>query len=343
MHAAALGAGLGGALLIAVGFVLQQKAAEQEPPDERLSFRLLVQLVRRPMWLGGIAAMIGGQILGAVALGQGTLALVEPIMATNVLFALPLSAVWHRRRLGVLEWVGAVSLIAGLAAFVAAGNPHGGSATHLPWPNWLIGAGSIALVAAAAVALGRRSSTNREATFLAVAAGVLYGLQDALTARAEAGLSSGIVGMLTSWPPFVLLAVAVVALLLNQSAFEAAPLDASLPATTVAEPLTGIAFGVGVYSEHLTLHGPLLVIELLGVVAMVVGVVLVARSPVVTMGSRAGRCAPAGPDVSGGEAAAPAPTPTPAPAPARSHGRPVRGRGGRRAPGVIRSPDPGRP
>lgn len=283
MHAAAVGAGLGGALLIAVGFVLQQKAAEQEPPDERLSFRLLGRLIRRPLWLGGIASMALGQMLGAVALDRGSLALVEPIMATNVLFALPLSAVWHRRRLGAREWVGAVALITGLAAFVAAGDPYGGRATRLPWPNWLIAGGGVVLATAVVVRLGRRSTSDREATYLATGAGLLYGLQDALTQRTEAGFSSGLAAVLTSWPPYVLVVIAVVALLLNQSAFEAAPLDASLPATTVAEPLTGIAFGVGVYGEHLTLAGPLLAVELAGVVAMIAGVVLVARSPIVTM------------------------------------------------------------
>lgn len=283
MHPAAVGTGLSGALLIAVGFVLQQKAAEQEPADERLSFRLLRRLLHRPMWLGGIAAMVGGQLLGATALDRGSLALVEPIMATNVLFALPLSAVWHKRRLGGREWVGAVALIAGLAAFVTAGDPYGGRADKLPWPNWVIAMGAIAVVACVAVSLGRRSSSYREATCLAVGAGVLYGLQDALTQRTEVGFSSGLAGVLASWPPYALVAVAVVALLLNQSAFEAAPLDASLPATTVAEPLTGIAFGVGVYGEHLSLHWPLLAVELAGVVAMVVGVVLIARSPIVTM------------------------------------------------------------
>lgn len=298
LHPAAVGTGLGGALLIAIGFVAQQKAAEQEPADERLSFRLLGQLLRRPMWLGGIAAMVGGQLLGAAALDRGSLALVEPIMATNVLFALPLSAVWHKRRLGGREWAGAVALIAGLAAFVAAGDPYGGRATRLPWPNWMIAMGAIAVVAAVAVSLGRRSAPYREATYLAVGAGVLYGLQDALTQRTEAGFSSGLVSVLASWPPYILVAVAVVALLLNQSAFEAAPLDASLPATTVAEPLTGIAFGVGVYGEHLRLQGPLLAVELAGVVAMVVGVVLVARSPIVTMadsGAPAGGRRPPGP------------------------------------------------
>lgn len=274
---------LGGALCIAIGFVVQQHAAAEEPPDERLSFRLLAHLVRRPLWLAGIGAMAAGQILGAVALGHGDIALVEPIMAANVLFALPLAALWRRKRLGRREWAGAVILLAGLAAFIGGGDPHGGSTSRLPWPNWVVSGGSIALVALVLVLLSRRRPPSLQASLLAGAAGTLYGLQDALTQRSMAELShQGVVSAIVSWPVFALLAVAVVGLLLAQSAFEAAPLAASLPVMTVAEPLTGIAFGAGVYGEHLNLGASLLPVELGGVVLVVLGVFLVARSPLVT-------------------------------------------------------------
>lgn len=282
MDVAAIAIGLGAAFFLAVGFVVQQHAASEEPPDERLSFRLLLHLVRRPLWLAGIAAMVVGQLLGAAALSQGSLALVEPVMAANLLFALPLAALWRRCHLGLREWVGAVSLLAGLTAFVAAGDPYGGHTTKLPWPNWVIAGGSIAVVAAVLVLRGRRALGARQATMWASAAGTLYGLQDALTQRTVAGFSAGIGNTLVSWPVFTLVFVAVVALLIGQSAFEAAPLAASLPAITVAEPLTGIAFGVGVYDEHLALRWPYLPVELAGVAAMIAGVLLVARSPLVT-------------------------------------------------------------
>lgn len=226
--------------------------------------------------------MAAGQILGAVALANGDIALVEPIMASNVLFALPLAALWRRRRLGRREWVGAVALIAGLAAFIGAGDPHGGSTEQLPWPNWVLSGGSIAVLALALVLIGRRRPPSTQASLFAGAAGTLYGLQDALTQRSTAELSNGILSMLLSWPVFALLAVAVIGLLLAQSAFEAAPLDASLPVMTAAEPITGIAFGIGVYHEHLNLRPDLLFVEIAGLATMLVGVFLIAGSPLVT-------------------------------------------------------------
>jgi len=119
--------GLAAAVLLAVGFVLQQHAAEQEPPSLRLSPWLLVDLARRPRWLSGIASMVGGQVLGAVSFNFGAVALVEPLLAANVLFALPLSCLYHRRRMRVIDVVGGLVLVAGLAVFVLASQPGGGS------------------------------------------------------------------------------------------------------------------------------------------------------------------------------------------------------------------------
>lgn len=273
--------GLAGAIGIAIGFVVQQHAAAQEPPDERLSLRLIAKLLRRRVWLAGIAVMIVGQLFGAAALGHGTLALVEPLLASNLLFALPLSARWHHRRLGRREALGAVALIAGLAAFIAAGNPHGGSTAKLPWPSWAISVCTIAAISGALVARSKHRPAATQATMLASAAGILYGLQDALTQRTIHELPKGVVATIISWPALLLVVVAVFGLLLAQSAFEAAPIDASLPAMTAAEPITGIAFGVGVYGEHLNLAAGMLAAEIGGLALTVLGIFAVAGSPIV--------------------------------------------------------------
>jgi hypothetical protein len=112
--------GLGAAVLLATGYVLQQhEAAEQQAAG--WSPGLLLVLARRPIWLTGIAAMVCGQILGAVALGLGSLVVVEPLLATNVLFALPLAALASRRRLSRGDWVGALMLVGGLGLFLLGG------------------------------------------------------------------------------------------------------------------------------------------------------------------------------------------------------------------------------
>lgn len=288
-----IGLSLGAALFLAIGFVVQQHAAAQEPASERLSFRLLVKLVQRPVWLAGVGAQVVGQLLGAAALGSGPLGLVEPVMAANLLFALPLSALWHRRRLGRREWLGAAALLAGLALFIGVGNPHGGSTAHLPWPNWVVSGGGITLLVGVVVSVGRRRPAIQQATILAAGAGMLYGLQDALTERTMAVLGHGFVAVVVNWPAFALVAVAIVGMLLAQSAFEAAPLSASLPAITAVEPITGIAFGIGVYHEYLNLSGGALTLELVGLAAAILGVYLVAASPLVT-GAPAARGASGG-------------------------------------------------
>ncbi len=284
---AVIGLALGSALFLAVGFVLQQHAAARQPPDDRLSYRLLLHLLHQPLWVGGIATMVVGQILGATALGMGNLALVEPVMAMNLLFALPLSAVWHKRRIGRREIAGMLALVGGLVAFVVPGNPHGGHPLTPPWPNWLIAGLAIAALAGVLVAKGKRSPVAKQATLLATAAGVLYGLQDALTERTLTQFGHGVVGAFLSWTPYTLLVVGALGLLLAQSAFEEAPLGASLPAITVAEPVVGIALGVGIYNEYLNLGAGALVTELLGFGLMAVGVFVVARSPVVAAGCSA--------------------------------------------------------
>lgn len=274
--------GLCAALFLALGFVVQQRAAAQAPPEERLSPRLLLDLAQRPLWLAGIGSMIVGQILGAIALGRGSLTLVEPLLAANILFALPMAAAWRRKRLGLREWAGAVVLVAGLAGFVAAAGPAGTQATTVPPTSWLIAGLSIVAAVTVLTLVAKHSDLGEEATLLAAGAGTLYGLQDGLTQRTLLLFHQGIGHVLVSWQPYCLIAVAITGLLLAQSAFETAPLPASLPAITIAEPICGIGLGAGLFSEEIRLGGMYLGIELFCIALMILGVILVARSPVVT-------------------------------------------------------------
>lgn len=125
------------ACCLGFGFVLQQNAAQRAPLNDFLSFRLLIDLVKVPRWLGGIALMVVGMALGAAALGQGQLSLVEPLLATNLLFALALSRRQTRQPLGRQGWAGLLLLAGGVSAFIVAGEPQGGAATADPTRQWL--------------------------------------------------------------------------------------------------------------------------------------------------------------------------------------------------------------
>lgn len=296
--------GLVAACFLGLGFVLQQEAAARAPISEMLSFRLLLDLVRVPRWLGGIGCMVIGQVVGALALLQGDVSKVEPLLATNLLFAMALARKLSGQRLGASGWTGVVLLSGGVAAFIIAGRPSGGNAHVGALRYWLV-FGLVVGVAVLLVAFARHVRLVEEPPLLAAAAGMLYGVQDALTRTAGNVVGeSGILGLLLSWQPYTIIALAVVGLLLVQSAFEAGPLRMSLPALTAAEPVAGIICGIGFLGDTVRVTPGALTGEALGLAAVVAGVFLLGRHPAMPSGTcpdpGAGKGRP-GKDADGGE------------------------------------------
>ncbi|GGM01313.1 hypothetical protein GCM10010129_51060 [Streptomyces fumigatiscleroticus] len=273
------------ACCLGFGFVLQQSAARQAPLGDFLSPRLLLDLVRVPRWLGGIALMVAGMVLGAVALGRGEVSLVEPLLATNLLFALALSRVRTRQPLGRQGWAGLALLAGGVSAFIVAGEPRGGSVVTDPLRHWLI-IGVMLGLALALTACAKRARLSRGPLLLALAAGLLYGVQDALTrVTGQRFAAGGLTGVLTGWQPYAVLVLGVTGLVLVQSAFETAPLRMSLPALTAAQPLAGIACGVGFMGDRLRTGTGALAFEACGLAAVVVGIVLLGLHPAMPPGT----------------------------------------------------------
>ncbi|MDX3524491.1 DMT family transporter [Streptomyces scabiei] len=280
---------VGAACCLGFGFVLQQQAAAHAPLGDFLSPRLLLDLIRVPRWLGGIGLMVCGMALGAVALGRGEVTLVEPILATNLLFALALSRRQTRQPLGRQGWAGLLLLAGGVTAFIVAGRPEGGAAVGGAFRQWLI-IGVMVGLALLLTAYAKRSRRSAAPVLLAVAAGLLYGVQDALT-RISGQLfgAGGWGGLLTSWQPYGVVLLGVTGLLLVQSAFEAGPLRMSLPALTAAQPLAGIACGVGFLGDRLRTDAGALAWEAAGLAGAVVGVVLLGMHPAMPCGTAGAR------------------------------------------------------
>jgi hypothetical protein len=267
------------ALLIGTGFVLQQHAAQREPDSKFLSWRLIVDLVRKPRWLVGIACMIGGQILAAWSIGHLELSFVEPLLTTNLIFALILAVPLSKASLKFWEIAGAAVLVTGVALLSVERSvkPVGesfGSVSH--WPA----AAAIAFIAFLAVQVGRHRPSRTRAMLTGVGAGLIFGIQDALTRQTlEILQSSGISAMFTTWAPYALVGAGALGIWLMQSAFNAGPLQESLPAISAGEPLVGILLGVIVFGDRIQVTPGLLAIQAGGVAALVVGVIMVGRAP----------------------------------------------------------------
>lgn len=262
------------ALLSAVAYamasVLQQRAARDVPEHLAMRPGLLWRLFRRPMWLAGTVADLSGFGLQALALGAGSLIVVQSTLCTGLLFALPIGAAWQGRRLGPREWIAAIALSVGLAVFLAVGDPTEGkefASTHA----WILVAIVLGPVIVVCTVVAMRTRNTARAVLLALATALLYSVTAVLTKSAVTELGEGLEQFFTSWEPYAVAALGAVALLMNQSAFQAGELEASLPILTAAEPIAGSILGFLMLDELLTATG---VVEWAAVVASAVAIVV---------------------------------------------------------------------
>ena len=269
------------AVLLGAGFVLQQDAAQRVPQSDFLRARLVADLLRQRRWLAGLGFMIAGMLLSAWVIGHLVLALSEPLLATNLLVALVIAGRVSGQKPQAQELVGAVILLAGVSALSVARSVTSVQDSVGSPAYWPYAGAAIAAAAACFAIAGRRRQGDLRGLLTGTAAGLVLGIQEAITRVTVRDLDNvhDVILLLTSWPAYSLVAVGVIALWLMQSAFSSAPLHASLPGVTAAEPVSGIVLGVVAFRENVPASPLLIAVQVAGLIMLVVGVILVARAP----------------------------------------------------------------
>lgn len=246
-------------------------------------------LLRQPWWLVGQLIAFASFGLHAWALRVGMLVVVQPVVVSGIVLAVPVRAALERR-LPRLDEVATVAMTAvGLVGFLIAARPAADSAATGPVDQGValvaVGLSGAAAVAAAWWA-GRRRGSARAGAY-GVASGVLFGLTAGLvkltvvaasSALAAAGPGGTVLALASSWPVWLVAPVGIAGVVLNQRAYRSGPLSASMPLLNVIDVLLAVAFGVVVFGET-PAHGPLdLLGQLLGVVLVVLGLRRLARA-----------------------------------------------------------------
>jgi drug/metabolite transporter (DMT)-like permease len=263
--------------MYALASVLQQRGAAAQPLDQALRLSLLARLLRNPGWVLGLACDVIGYLLQFVALGHGTLVVVQPLLICGLLFALPLGAAWAGRRLRARDWVAAVMVCTGLAVFLAVASPQTGHNDVRP-VVWILLLGSAGGAVLGLITLSRGRLPWQRAVLLSAAAGVVYGVTAALTKTSSHLLDRGPILLLAHWQPYALLIVGIGGMVIAQSAFQAGSLGSSLPTMSVVDPIVSIVIGAVAFGESIAASPGDVIAEVIALVAMTTGVFLLARS-----------------------------------------------------------------
>lgn len=260
--------------------VMQQRAAATRPRDESLSLRLIAKLARQRIWVLGVSLAALSYVFQALALSDAPLSVVQPLLITEVLFAIPISVRLHGMRLRRREWAGVLAVAGGLAVAIALANPRSGDPIA-PITSWAPMIAVLTAMTVAGIVVGRRRPGTPRAAAYAFSAAVVMSLEaafmDATTRRFEGGAANGF----SSWEPYAMAVCSLVAMLLIQSAFQAGPLAASMPVVDAVGPLLAIGIGLALFGDHITSSAPRLTGSAIAIAVLLLGIVLLDTSPVV--------------------------------------------------------------
>jgi hypothetical protein len=258
--------------------LMTQHAASAEVTDKHRGWKLVSFLVRQPLWLLGWAAAAAGFAFQAVALHTGQLSIVQPVLVTELVFALVLRRLWVHQDIAKTAWTAAGVTCVALAVFLAVAEPHGG---HVPssaadWVSALTVFGGAVAVSAV---MARWGSPVRRAALYATAASITWALMATfIKAATDALTTSGVVGMLAHWPIYALIVSGVVGSVLQQAALQVGPLSVSQPLVVVVDPAVAIVLSVWIFEERITVSPAQKAIAALAFCAMAAGVTMLSRA-----------------------------------------------------------------
>lgn len=229
------------AVAYAGGAIVQEQVAVSSPGEQFAP-------LRRPGWWAAVAMNGLGGLLHVVALAYGPLSLVQPLGALTIVFALPMAALFVRRRAGATAWRGAIMATVGLAGLLSlVGNAD---AQSLSTPQ-RVGAALVTGGAVAALMVAGRAAHRHPAVrsvLLATASGIAFGMSSVFTKTVAVDWTGGVAA--SDLPSLGVIAVfAIAGVLLSQAAYQGGGLAAPLATLTVVNPVVAAAIGITMFDE----------------------------------------------------------------------------------------------
>lgn len=239
--------------------------------------KAFAKLLTNSTWLVGLGAQILGVVLQAAALDRGRVAIIQPLLVTTVIWAMPLGYFLTNQTITRRHILGAVIVVAGLVIFASVGDPAGG-VDNAPGSAWLSAFLVLGTICICLLLFGRRGGPAAQAGIYGAIAGILYGVSATLMKPVVEQLhTDGAASVLEGWELWVMAIGGLGGFYVQQISLATGRLVTSVATVSVANPVVSVLLGILVLEERLkqppTWH---VVVAVAGLALALLGAVLVA-------------------------------------------------------------------
>jgi drug/metabolite transporter (DMT)-like permease len=241
--------------------------------------KAFLRLLTNWVWLLGLVAQILGVLLQAAALDRGRVAIIQPLLVTTIIWALPLGYFLTHQTIARRHIVGAAIVVVGLAVFASFGDPAGG-VDDAPTSDWISAYLVIAAVCLGILLFGRRGGTSAKAAIYGTVAGILYGVSAVLMKPVVERLhADGFEEVLANWQLWVMAVTGIAGFYLQQISLAVGRLATSVATVSVANPVVSVLLGALVLQERLDRTPPWHAVVAIGALGVaLLGAVIIASA-----------------------------------------------------------------
>lgn len=268
------------AMLNASSSVIQRWATAKPEADKLFGRSFAYKMLKSKLFLIGFTLQVTAFISQAIALKNGPLIIVEPLLTCDLIFLL---VIIHWRldiRMRLRDWIAAIMIMGGLTGLFAATNPQEGHLNYQAEPWIILVSIAAPVIIALAVVIRHLKSPQGRASLAALAAAAAFALNAAFTKLSLNLLTKhGVIVMLTSWPIFALIVSGLVSLYLMLNAYGSGPLAISQPIMEVVEPAAAVIIGVMIFGDSYNSSIAALAIGLASTLVLIAGIVSLGSSP----------------------------------------------------------------
>lgn len=248
----AIGLGVLGSVVYGTSIVVQHRVVHAAPVK---GLEGVWHTLRNPIWLLAVVGDAIGFILNVVALTQGPVVLIQPLVVLMLPVAMLVGWMLGGPRPSRLDLLATAALVGGLGGFLGLiGEPSHGA---VPGPTRIaLVATSVLAACSLVIGLSNAARPTVRGAIFGGASGACFGtlgvMINALTERMEAHGLHSVFTSARGWVPLVCaLALGVGGMTFAMISFQIGKLPAVLPTNLACDPLSAVLFGSLVLRQHI--------------------------------------------------------------------------------------------